>query len=184
MTDKELIQGLIDSDRQAGSYLVDQYQVLVYNTCYSFLHNVQNAEDVTQEVFIEVIRHASRFRAEAKVSTWLYRIAINRSLNYIRNNRKRWFWEEIDDYFESGKAGREPKAETDPAERNEQKNIIARAIDSLPKNQRIAFSLNKLEDLSYAEVAEIMELKLPAVESLLHRAKMNLQKKLKAYYEI
>jgi RNA polymerase sigma-70 factor (ECF subfamily) len=75
-------------------------------------------------------------------------------------------------------------AEIDPVERSEQKNIIARAIDALPKNQRIAFSLNKLEDLSYAEVAEVMELKLPAVESLLHRAKMNLQKKLKAYYEI
>jgi RNA polymerase sigma-70 factor (ECF subfamily) len=184
MTDTELIQGLIDGDQRAGRFLVDEYQIMVYNTCYSFLHNVHNAEDVTQDVFIEAIKHASRFRAEAKVSTWLYRIAINRSLNYIRNNRKRWFWQEIDEFFDSGKAVNEPMAEIDPVERSEQKNIIARAIDALPKNQRISFSLNKLEDLSYAEVAEVMELKLPAVESLLHRAKMNLQKKLKAYYEI
>lgn len=184
MTDTELIQGLINGDQRAGRFLVDEYQIMVYNTCYSFLHNVHNAEDVTQDVFIEAIKHASRFRAEAKVSTWLYRIAINRSLNYIRNNRKRRFWHEIDEFLNSGKAGHEPVEVNDPVEESEKKSFIARAIDALPKNQSIAFSLNKLEGLSYAQVAEIMELKLPAVESLLHRAKMNLQKKLKSYHEI
>ncbi|GAB1405540.1 MAG: RNA polymerase sigma factor [Lentimicrobiaceae bacterium] len=184
MTDKELIQGLIDGDQQAAAFLVNEYQVMVYNACYSFLHNVHNAEDVTQDVFIEAIKHAGRFRLESKISTWLYRIAINRSLNFIRNNRKHRVWYEINDFFNSSKQSLEPQTEADPAEQLEQKNIIARAIDGLPDNQKIAFSLNKLEGLSYAEVAEIMDRKLPAVESLLHRARLNLQKKLKAYYEI
>lgn len=173
---------MIEGSQTAARFLVNEYQVMVYNTCYSFLRNVHNAEDVTQEVLIEAIKHAGRFRAEAKVGTWLYRIAINRSLNYIRNNRKRQFWLEIDDYLQWDNT----RAETnvDPLERKEQNTMLARAIDGLPKNQRIAFTLNKMEELPYAAVAEIMELKLPAVESLLHRAKMNLQKKLKDYYRI
>jgi RNA polymerase sigma-70 factor, ECF subfamily len=65
---------------------------MVVNTCFGLLHNIDDSEDVAQDVFIEVFRSVENFRADSKISTWLYRIAVNRSLNFIRDNKKRkWF---------------------------------------------------------------------------------------------
>ncbi|MCB9014447.1 MAG: RNA polymerase sigma factor [Lentimicrobiaceae bacterium] len=188
MTDIELLNGIAKGDPLAGRIFVDRYQLQVYNVCYSFLHNSHDAEDLAQEVFIEAIRNASKFRGDAKLSTWLYRIATNRSLNFIRDNRKRRFRIEIDALFglsgnDVPKTGvEEPSVSDDALEQNEQKNILAKAIASLPLNQRTAFTLNRLDDLSYAEIAEIMEVSLSAVESMIHRARLNLRKKLSVYY--
>jgi RNA polymerase sigma factor (sigma-70 family) len=187
MTDLELLNGLAKGDPLAGRQFVDSYQVNVYNVCYGFLQNVHDAEDIAQEVFIEAIRNASKFRGDAKLSTWLYRIAVNRSLNHIRNNKKRRFWKELDsvfgfDIFSDRTNSYEPVTNEDELERKEQKLMIGEAIKSLPEKQRAAFTLNKLEDLSYAEVAEIMQTSLASVESLIHRARAGLQKKLKSNY--
>lgn len=187
MTDAELIQGLKDKDSGAWHELVDRYQLLVYNICIGFLRNAHDAEDLSQDIFIEVFNSAHKFRGDAKLSTWLYRISVNRSLNFIRNNRKRRFWKEIDALF--GVSASEeaiafvPSVETDPMETSEQRTLLDQAISQLPENQRVAFTLNKIEELPYAEVAEIMELSLSAVESLIHRARVNLRKKLKNYYK-
>ena len=190
MTDAEMLQGLKDKDPGAWHELVEQYQLLVYNVCNGFLHNAHDAEDLSQDIFIEVFNSAHKFRGDAKISTWLYRIAVNRSLNFIRNNRKRRFWKEIDALF-GGSETQEaqeatafvPSVETEPMEASEQRSLLDQAISQLPENQRIAFTLNKIEELPYAEVAEIMELSLSAVESLIHRARVNLRKKLKNYYK-
>ncbi|MCK4427954.1 MAG: sigma-70 family RNA polymerase sigma factor, partial [candidate division Zixibacteria bacterium] len=85
MNDEELIQKIIDRDHRAFKWLVDRYQDLVINTCYHLIGNRQDAEDVSQEVFFQVYKSAQKFRREAKLSTWLYRIAVNRSLNFVRN---------------------------------------------------------------------------------------------------
>jgi RNA polymerase sigma-70 factor (ECF subfamily) len=187
MTEAALIQGLKDKDSAAWNELVNEYQLLVYNVCKGFLHSAHDAEDLTQDIFIEVFNNAEKFRGDAKISTWLYRIAVNRSLNFIRNNRKRSFWKEIDAMFGSASQREakvfEPRVEPDSMETSEQRTLLENAIGSLPDNQRAAFSLNKIEELPYAEVAEIMELSLSAVESLIHRAKLNLRKKLKNHYQ-
>ncbi len=186
MTDLELLNRLAHGDQIAGRQFVDNHQVNVYNVCYSFLQNEHDAEDVAQEVFIEAIRNSGKFRGDAKLSTWLYRIAVNRSINHLRDNKKRRFWKEIDALFGFGSSGDEP-LETGPAvnadylEQKELKQLIESSIQSLPEKQRIAFTLNKLEDLSYAEVAEIMQTSLSSVESLIHRARTGLQAKLKNY---
>jgi RNA polymerase sigma-70 factor, ECF subfamily len=91
MNDNALIQKIIAKDHSAFRTLVDQYKDLVLNTCYNLIGNRQDAEDVSQEVFFQVYKLIRNFRGEAKISTWLYRIAVNRSLNFVRDNKRfRW----------------------------------------------------------------------------------------------
>ncbi|WP_167604787.1 RNA polymerase sigma factor [Maribellus sediminis] len=189
MSDIEIIEQLKQGNEQAFRKLVESYRKLVVNTCYGLLHNREDAEDVAQDVFIEVYRSVDSFRADAKLSTWLYRIAVNRSLNHIRDNKKhRWFsLFESDVKTENKKLLQVESSLTDQPEfelENKQRAIILhQAIGSLPEKQKVAFSLSKYEDLSYQEIAEVMELSVSSVESLLFRAKKNLQKKLYTCYK-
>jgi RNA polymerase sigma-70 factor (ECF subfamily) len=187
MNDKELIQKIVERDDLSFKSLVDQYQQIVINTCYNLIGNRQDAEDVAQEVFIQVYKSAQTFRHEAKISTWLYRIAVNRSLNFIRD-KKRFGWLKS---FSSLLEGEQQKVADMPAsnsdrpdmalEEKERSGIVQKAIDSLPEKQRVVFVLHKYEGLSYQEIAEISNHSVSSVESLIHRAKLNLQKKLLGY---
>lgn len=187
-----LLKQVQAGNQLAARQLVDRYQVKVYNICISLLHNIPDAEDVTQEVFLEVLKHTADFRGDSHIGTWIYRIAVNRSLNFIRSNKKRKWWKQIDDFLDfAGSENTELPTMQQPEpfvlqqqmEQNEQKLILQKAIDALPENQRTAFTLNKIEDFSYKDVADIMKLSHSAVESLIHRARLNLQKSLKLYYK-
>jgi len=189
MKETEIINRLQQGDEQAFKQLVGNYQELVVTTCFGLVHNMEDAEDIAQDVFIEVFRSVDKFRADSKLSTWLYRISVNRSLNFIRDNKRRkWFWS-FEDAAENKNNPLEKRthgASENPEyefENNQRTQFLHQAIDSLPKNQRIAFTLNKYEDLNYNEISEIMDLSKSSVESLIHRAKINLQKKLYACYK-
>lgn len=188
MDDRELIQRIVTKDHIAFKLLVDRYQVLVINACYGLLGNRQDAEDVAQEVFLNVYKSAESFRHQSKLSTWLYRIAINLSLNHLRK-KKRFRWlrsiHSLKDN-ESAKSVNDLSASEDVRpdisfEKKERRKILWVAINALPENQRVAFVLHKYEGLSYQEIAEILECSLSAVESRIHRAKANLQKRLIHY---
>lgn len=189
MKETEIINKLKHGDEYAFKQLVESYQKLVVNTCLGLVHNLEDAEDIAQDVFIEVFRSVDKFRADSKLSTWLYRIAVNRSLNFIRDNKRRkWFWS-FEDVAENKNSllgnittstSESPEYEM---ENNQRGHLLHQAIDSLPKSQRVAFTLNKYEDLSYNEISEIMDLSKSSVESLIHRAKINLQKKLYTCYK-
>lgn len=180
MVEQELIQKIKEKDEAAFKYLVDTYQDKVYNTALGIVQNAEDAEDVAQEVFIQVYRSIHSFKGEAKLSTWLYRIATTRALDLLRNRKskkragiiQRLFGDgnepifEIPDFHHPGVA----------LDRKENAAKLFRAISQLPENQKIAFTLHKLEDLSYQEVSEVMSTSVSAVESLLHRAKQNLKK--------
>lgn len=180
MTEQELIAGLKRGDESSFQYLVSSYQDLVYNTAYGLLQQAQDAEDVAQEVFLQVFRSIHSFRSEAKLSTWLYRITTSRALDLIRSKKSKkrfgiiqrlWAGDEdvaldIPDTHHPGVA----------LEQKEDAGKLWRAITKLPENQRVAFSLHKLEGLSYQAISEIMGNSLPAVESLMHRARLNLKK--------
>ena len=189
MTDKELIKAIKKNDQQAFKQLVEENQQLVVNICTGFLHNIADAEDIAQDVFIEVYLSVHKFREDAKISTWLYRIAVNKSLNYIRNNKKHKILKSIDNFFTSDKNIEKEIPDNSSSqpeeiiENKERSQILRSSINSLPKNQKIAFTLNKYDDLSYKQIAEIMDLSLSSVESLIHRAKKNLQKKLLNHYK-
>ncbi len=190
-SDTEIINQLIKRDETAFRIFVEKYQQLVVNTCNGFVHNSDDAHDIAQEVFIEIFSSIDNFRKESKISTWLYRIAVNKSLNFIRKNKKHNILRSIDSYFNDSD-GDDNKFEVPDndlrynetgLENQERVDILHKAIGSLSKNQKIAFTLNKYDDVQYKEIAEIMDISLSAVESLIHRAKLKLQKKLLNYYK-
>ena len=189
MDEIQLIEGIQQGDHKSFHQLVLNYQQLVVNTCLGIVHNQTDAEDLAQDVFLEVFRTAENFRGDSKISTWLYRIATNRSLNFIRNKKRKGFFQSIEDAFSGGLFRNHEISENqaDQPDQNitgqQRKDMLHQAIDKLPEKQRIAFTLNKYEDLSYLKIAEIMEISLASVESLIHRAKKNLQEQLYECYK-
>lgn len=184
MDDKELIRKIATKDHAASKALVDRHQGVVFNICHHLLGNRQDAEDVAQEVFFQVYKSAARFRQECEVSTWLYRIAVNRSLNFIRDNKWSRRLKSLTSLLEDDRKQVKdiPTSDSDrpdvALEEKERNSAIQEAINSLPAKQRAAFVLHKYEGLSYQEITEIMQRSLSSVESLIHRAKSNLQRKL------
>ena len=184
MTDKEYITGIINKDENTFRNFVHTFQKKVIHTCYSFVHNMQDAEDIAQEVFIEIYKSIKKFKSNSTLSTWLYRISVNKSLNYIRDNKKirnNTFSYDNLGFNQRTITGYSVNSASDYFESEENKilkNIVFSVVDKLPENQKTAFLLNKYEELSYKDIAEIMELSNSSVESLIFRAKQNLKKEL------
>lgn len=159
---------------------------MVYNTVLGFVQNVEDAEDVTQDVFIKVYEGIGKFKQQCKLSTWIYRIAITQSADFIRHkNRKKRMGFLTSLFGNSNELLHDPVDFAHPgvlAENKERSVILFKAINQLPEKQKTAFLLQKVQDLSQQKIAEIMELKEGAVESLLMRAKGNLKKLLINYY--
>jgi RNA polymerase sigma-70 factor (ECF subfamily) len=181
--EEDLIERIRADDPRAFKELFDSNVTLVHNVCFRMLGSRQDAEDVTQEVFLEAYKSLHRFRFESKLSTWLYRIAVNRSLNHQRK-RKLERWLSLD--FEVGEGGAEGSAFADTAvnepdsllEKEDTERIVQNAIGKLSERQRIALLLHRYENLPYQEIAKIMGVSVASVESLLHRAKETLAKRL------
>jgi RNA polymerase sigma factor (sigma-70 family) len=176
----ELIQGLRNGDEAAFKYLVDNYQDRVFNTAIGIVQNAEDAEDVAQEVFIQVFRSIHAFKAESKLSTWIYRITTTRALDLLRSRKSKKRFGFLQRLFGDGN---EPLHELPDfnhpgvaMDRKENASKLFKAISQLPENQKTAFTLHKLEDLSYQEISNIMQTSVPAIESLMHRAKQNLRK--------
>lgn len=180
-SDEELIQKVAQKDRQAFKELVTRYQKLVFNVCLRFTGEKETAEDLAQEVFFQLYIKAKNFRSRSKFSTWLYRIAVNHSLNY---NRKKKASPECNP-FGSFKDTGSSKSENTSAppydspekslEKKEEQAFIRQALFSLPEKQRTAFILHYWEGCSYKEIAEILETSLSSIESRIHRAKKSLR---------
>jgi RNA polymerase sigma-70 factor, ECF subfamily len=187
LSDKELLDRIRNKDQDAFKHLVGNYNSLVLNTCNSFLHNFEDAQDISQEVFIEVYKSIEKFRGESKISTWLYRISVNKSLNHIRKNKRNSIFQSIESIVWSQKNNIDNLSEIgeseNDSETNKRSKILYKAINSLPQNQRIAFTLSKLESMKYKKISEVMNVSISSVESLMFRAKKNLQKKLINIYK-
>ena len=159
---------------------------MVYNTVLGFLQNMHDAEDVTQDVFIKVFEGIGRFKQQSKLSTWIYRISVTQSLDFVRHkNRKKRMGFLSSLFGADNKPLHEPVDFAHPgvlAENKERASILFEAINKLPENQKTAFILQKVQNMSQQQIAEVMGLKEGAVESLLMRAKTNLKKLLINYY--
>ncbi len=186
MSENELIALLKQGDRSAFDYLVTNHQVRIYNACLGVLRSQEDAEDVTQEVFVEIYRSINSFKEEAKLSTWMYRIAMTKSLDFLRGKKRKKRFAFMKPLFGEDNAPRyDPPDFVHPGVQLENKETAAqlfKAIAELPENQKVAFTLNKIEGLSYQEISEIMETTVPSVESLLFRARQNLKNLLSEYY--
>ena len=167
--------------------IVAEHQEMVINTCYRFVFNREDAEDLAQDVFVEVFRSLERFREEAKLSTWIYRIAVTKSLDHLRHLKRQKRFSSLKRMI----GVEDPSAEIaaphteNPAEAyagNERAIVLQNALNSLPDNQKSAFLLSKQDGFSNQEIADILNTSVSAVESLVHRAKKNLHDKLYAFY--
>jgi RNA polymerase sigma factor (sigma-70 family) len=155
----------------------------VYNLALQYVQNTEDAAEITQDVFVSVHESLEKFRSEAKVSTWIYRIAINKSLDFIKSKkRKKRFAFFTSLFYDNGtEINHNYNNFNHPGVQLENKESLKKLmqwIDELPDNQKTVIILSKMEQKSQAEIAEIMALHIKAVESLMHRAKQNLLKKI------
>ena len=174
MTDATWLQRLKTGDKLAFNELVILYKHSVINTCYRFLLNNEDAEDISQDVFVEIYLSIQNFRGDAKLSTWIYRITITKCLDEIKKrNRKKRISSlgkllHLDDVANWITGGKLPDADL---ETSDTISIINKTLNLLPDNQRIAFTLSKIDGFTNQEIAEIMKTTTIAVESLIYRAK-------------
>jgi len=166
--------------------IYNQYKVLVYNVALNYLQNIEDAEEITQDVFVQVHQSLDKFKNNATLKTWIYRITINKSLDFIKhkNSAKRFF-------IFGKKSTNELEIRTisnfeHPGialENKENAVILFKVINELSENQKTAFILSKLDGLSNPEISEIMNVSISSVESLIFRAKTTLKEKLSTKFE-
>ena len=176
------------NDPSAFQNLVHLYKDKVYNVALGLLQDNEDAEDTSQEVFIEVYQSISKFEEKSRLSSWIYRITVHKSLELLRKQKRKKRSGVLLSMF--GKEDQVQHPASSPfyhpgvrLENKERAAILFSAIGRLPENQKTAFTLHKLENLSYGEIAEVMQVSLGSVESLMFRAKQNLRKLLSDYYE-
>lgn len=188
MKESELINLLRQKDREAFKIIVETWQDMVYNTALGILQNAEDAEDTSQEVFIQVFESIDTFKAASKFSTWVYRITVSKALDHLRKQKRKKRFAFLQSLY--GKDGRitiEPPDFMHPGvaiENKENASALFNALQKLPANQKTAFVLNKMEGLSYLEISEVLSTSTPAVDALLQRARQNLKKNLTDYYKV
>ncbi|WP_236049708.1 RNA polymerase sigma factor [Hymenobacter negativus] len=178
--DAALVAQLQQGSEVAFRTLVARFQDRVYQTAFSLLRSPEEAEDVAQEVFVEVYQTIGRFRGEAALSTWLYRLATSRALK----NRQRARAKKRFAFFTSllgfdNETLYEPPDHGHPQallEGQQQLQLLLAHVARLPDQQQVAFTLRHEQELSYEEIAAVLETTVPAVESLLFRARQTLRK--------
>jgi RNA polymerase sigma-70 factor (ECF subfamily) len=167
--DRELLGRAAAGDQAAFAELVGRHEYQVLNLVFRYTRDRQDAEELAQEIFFKVWRHARSFRGESAFSTWLYRLAVNACLNHRQRKQTR-----PDSLPLVGDlaAGNPPAADEMVAAERELR--LKNALAVLPARQRMALALASFEDKSYEEIAAVMKVSVPAVESLLFRARQNL----------
>jgi RNA polymerase sigma-70 factor (ECF subfamily) len=185
INDESLLKKTAGGDETAFRELVQRYQGAMVNLAYRYTNNLSDAEDVAAEIFFRVWKYAAHFKGNAKFSTWCYRIGINTCLNHKRKKNTVPYTASLDECqpTDEGELKREvaDTASLQPetaAQDSERTAEVRAALDRLPPQQKMAFTLCWFEERSYKEIAELMELSVSAVESLLFRAKDSLRKKL------
>ncbi|MEO6547455.1 MAG: RNA polymerase sigma factor [Ferruginibacter sp.] len=184
---EELIIKLKQGDQSGFTTIVELYKDMVYNTAVGIVQNPDDADDITQEVFVQVYLSINSFKGESKLSTWLYRITISKSLDHEKKKKRKKRFGFMQSIFGHQDGETVHAVEFDhpgvQLEKKEKAAELFKALKQLPDKQRIAFTLHKLEGQSHQEIAEIMNTSLYAVESLMGRAKTNLKKVLQNYYK-
>ncbi|MBE9467955.1 MAG: RNA polymerase sigma factor [Bacteroidetes bacterium] len=189
MDDKQLIDKLKSNNDIAFRILIKKYKGLVMNTSYRIVGNKMDAEDIFQDVFLEVYRSINKLRNIEDISGWLFRIAYNKSLSFLRKKNPA----KANPATDGSEIITNMKSEINytvnnnsPADiimKKEANTVLFKAIDDLPEKQKKALLLHKFENYSQKEVCDIMELSQASVESLIYRSKVNLRKSLVNFFK-
>jgi RNA polymerase sigma-70 factor (ECF subfamily) len=185
--DAALMLRVKKGDSAAFTTLVEKFKQPVMNLAYRSLRDLTEAEDLAQNVFVQVFKSAARYETTAKFSTWLFTIARNLCLNEIRR-RSRHPAESLDaphpEHEEQPKHQIEDRKQTAPPEtllQHELASKVEEAIQALPENQRTALLLCRQDELSYEEIAKVLGCSVSATKSLIHRGRETLKERLKPY---
>ena len=190
-TDKQillLLKKSMKGDNDAFGELILKYENFVYNTVYHAIGNREDAFDVSQEVFIKAFRALKNFRGDCKVSTWLYKIAMNASKDYIREKSKRRTIS-LSDWTDEENGNRPPDIIEDSIdakpeesyERNETRDSVRKAIANLSEDHRTVIVLRDIEGYSYEEIADMLDLEIGTVKSRISRARNAVKENLKEW---
>lgn len=179
-SDAQLMLAFQRGDESAFDALFERHHDRVLNTAYRFLGDANLAQDIAQEVFVRVYTRGKDYHPRAAFTTWLYRITANACFDEARK-RKRVRHTAPDELPETMADPSSPPEAL--AEKVELTREVRRAIASLPDNQRLAVVLQRYEGLTYPQIAEVLKTSIPAVESLLFRAKNTLRAMLSPYVE-
>ena len=177
--DELLVQRCKKGQLEAYEKLIKKYETKVYSLCYRYSGNYDDANDLAQEAFIKVFNSIDKFKGKSAFSTWLYRVTANVCLDEMRKQKKTPIsidkpqeTEEGEVYFNL------PDQKYNPeiiAEKNDLKQLVHKGISKLPKEQRIIIILREMEELSYEEISEVLEISIGTVKSRLNRARKNLK---------
>ncbi|MEW6358655.1 MAG: sigma-70 family RNA polymerase sigma factor [Planctomycetota bacterium] len=186
--DKELMLGFQAGDESCFEQLIERHKQRVFSLVYRFLGGGPDAEDVAQDVFMRVYRAKGSYKPTAKFTTWLYAICRNTCFKELQKRRPIPIAlpgeaEDTADDSIHQMGNRRPPSPSDSLLRDEQALVVKAAIDALPDAQRMAVILSKYDQLSYQEIAEVMECSAKAVKSLLYRAREGLRDRLAAYVQ-
>lgn len=180
------IQELKAGNEQAFRHLMHLHGKGIFNLCLGMIPNREDAEDITQDVFVEAYKHISSFREGAHIKTWLFRIALNKCYDHIKYSKRQKRHGIMQSLFDKDDNPIElPSNFAHPGiaiENQEHAKALYGAIATLPETQQTAFTLYEMQGMDYKEIAETMSLSVSAIESLLSRARAGLRKKLHAYY--
>ena len=174
--DQALVERYRNGDREAFTELVVRYQRPIYNAAFWILHSVEDARDVAQVVFLKVAERLDEFDSQHRFFSWIYRIAVNESINLLRRNgREEWLDDEID---LPGAETANPEAQASEAERSRH---IQRALMKLAPNDRTVLMLRHFSEFSYQEIAEVLQIDEKTVKSRLFEARHRLRDALKDF---
>ena len=182
ISEQELIHLAKKGDRFAQAKIVKDHEKMVYNLGLKLLGDAEKAECVLQETFLKVLQALPKFEEKSQLSTWIYRIATNQALMRLRSQKRRYV--SLDEDAEDN--GKDysvfvKSLEADPLDKllnQELKEKMDHAIEQLPENYKTVFVMKDIEGLALKEIAEVLDLSLPAVKSNLHRARISLRNKL------
>jgi len=189
MSDAEIMLRVREGDDSGFDFLIEKYRKPIVNFMYRMVHNQAEAEELAQEVFLRVYRSRQTYRAEAKFTTWLYRIATNLGVNHARDTKHERSAQTV--YLdqpdpETGTtpdvADMRPGAEVEMV-RDERMRAIRKHVMALPERQRTAVLMHKYQGLDYKEIGAVLRLSESATKSLLFRAYQTLREKLKGFVE-
>jgi len=179
--DEILIHKIKAGDLDSFEKLVSRYQRKIFSFVYRMLVSEEDARDITQEIFIQVFRSLETFRGDAKFSTWIYRVASNKCLDFLHKNKKFRFYEPAAGW-ETGEQPAGSPVKTDPESiylREEKVRRVRRIIAGLPDKYRVALVLFHYEDLTYHQIAETLDIPVKTVATRLYRAKLILKERLR-----
>jgi len=177
------VKKFLAGEDAAFEFLFDKYREKIYRIALRFVRNKEDALEITQDVFLRVYQNLEKFKTDSKFFTWLYRITANRAIDFARSRKSHATKEVSQSYLETQEQLPGRSSTEDPStsvQERELEDKLAQAVESLPEKHRVVFVLHAKENLSYKQIAEVVQCNIGTVMSRLYYARKKLQSQLHA----